>query len=161
MGSVGQNLAHGGLSGSPDGIAAAASLQRKYLDDQNDRLYKQQLGLFDSYKGAIGSGFDMTRGALNDVARAKEGNNAQTEQALGASNQFYSGLFNGGLSLGANAYNANQMGNMYAARYGAPPVAGGTGVPSTNGGFPGAGPNIGYNNYYGAPGPAPGYGYGG
>ena len=113
-----QQQANQGLLGSSAGAAMQADMEARLRDQIQRRAYQEQMGLFQNMAQQRAQQAGVLSGAQNQIMGLKtHGADQDYNQAMGnelAANQFYSGLFNGGLGmLGQyqNMQNMQAMGN--------------------------------------------------
>lgn len=104
---VNRGLVNSGLAGTSDGMMMAARARSEMDAKIAERIAAEELGLLNNLQGATRGMYDLTKDAYAATMAPSlmEYQAAMGDQA--AKNQFYSGLFSGGLSMlgqGLNKY---------------------------------------------------------
>jgi len=113
MGNQAQALQARGLAGTSIGMASQEAAEARIRQELLDRSYKESLGYLDQAHGYQKDYIQGLSGAQNDIMRMEQGaydKNYEADLAeMQASNQFYSGLANAGIGMGAQAFNTYEM----------------------------------------------------
>ncbi len=122
-----QRLAHQGLLGSSVGVAAAADADTMLRERINERAMQEAERLRAAWMAQQAGNANFKRQMQQDVMSGmmaeKTGQYQADREDLAANNQFYSGLFNGGMQMGGTALNNARMDDLYS-KYRSPAVYG-------------------------------------
>lgn len=124
MSGVNNRLSHQGLLGSSVGIAAAADADTLLRERIEERAMQEANALRSAWMNGMLNAANFKKGMQDSIMNSKLGqatanyNAAREDEA--ASNAMWSGIFNGGVALGANAINNAKMDDLYAKYKGSP-----------------------------------------
>lgn len=127
-------MASAGMAGTPLSQLAMQEMDIRGQQAAQERAFQESMGMQQNIQGLAGRGYDMRRGAMQDVMGAQAGNrqnalmmdqarmahqmaqyqNAQQEAQ--AKNQMWTGIMGAGFGGAANLYGAGKMADAYAAR---------------------------------------------
>jgi len=95
-------LASQGLLGTSYGLSSATDQNNKLNASLQDRIYQEQLGLMQNAQNQGQTVYNQTKGALDDVMAAKQGQSAQQTG-------LYSGLMGAGAGLVSSSLTNGQL----------------------------------------------------
>ncbi len=106
-------MSHQGILGSSVGVAAAADADTMLREKINERAMQEaqqmKAAWFAQQNAAMNAKRAMQQDVMSGLMAEKTGQYTADREDVAANNQFYSGLFNGGMQMAGTAYNNDRM----------------------------------------------------